>query len=176
MTDWFNSLFHYHFIVFFVPLFQMLSLLPQRILRLLEFIGFSGNRVSITPLKWPKYLSVEHEELDRVDLKGSWECLLLCKIWQSNSYNSYNNPVILCRGLVCLIWEREPPVTVCGRSSALWLCSSTTHMCHWYLVGRHIHFCPFLLNLEFCWVSQWSSVFPIRGLLVHVLYLEMYYV
>lgn len=27
---------------------QMLSLLPQRILRLLEFIGFSGNRVSFT--------------------------------------------------------------------------------------------------------------------------------
>lgn len=30
-------------------LFQMLSLLPQRILRLLEFIGFSGNRVGAAP-------------------------------------------------------------------------------------------------------------------------------
>lgn len=37
--------------VFSVSLLQMLSLLPQRILRLLEFIGFSGNRVSITTLK-----------------------------------------------------------------------------------------------------------------------------
>lgn len=43
-------------IVFSVSLFQMLSLLPQRILRLLEFIGFSGNRVSTTPLL-KKYLS-----------------------------------------------------------------------------------------------------------------------
>lgn len=30
----------------------MLSLLPQRILRLLEFIGFSGNRVSASLLSW----------------------------------------------------------------------------------------------------------------------------
>uniref|UniRef100_A0A8C4H5Y8 Tetratricopeptide repeat protein 39B n=1 Tax=Dicentrarchus labrax TaxID=13489 RepID=A0A8C4H5Y8_DICLA len=37
--------FHHDLIIFSVYfLFQMLSLLPQRILRLLEFIGFSGNR------------------------------------------------------------------------------------------------------------------------------------
>lgn len=32
-------------ILLFLNVFQMLSLLPGRILRLLEFIGFSGNRV-----------------------------------------------------------------------------------------------------------------------------------
>lgn len=50
-SSWFNCLFHYDLTVFSLSLFQMLSLLPQRILRLLEFIGFSGNRVSTSTFK-----------------------------------------------------------------------------------------------------------------------------
>ncbi|KAI4788581.1 hypothetical protein KUCAC02_035766 [Chaenocephalus aceratus] len=42
----------------------MLSLLPQRILRLLEFIGFSGNRVSRSPPSVTAYL----QELERENL------------------------------------------------------------------------------------------------------------
>lgn len=44
-------------------LFQMLSLLPQRILRLLEFIGFSGNRVGAAPSPAVTHFSqIEEEE------------------------------------------------------------------------------------------------------------------
>lgn len=90
---------------------QFLSLFPARVLRLMEFLGFSGDRVRVflfTTSIWRSWMNA-----------GRWmSCESFCRRW------------------VCLSWGRERPITASVPSSAPWLCWCFISMLQWFWVTK----------------------------------------